>query len=158
MKPAVLAVCLLIATSIWAQPPQGRGPRGDGGPGNRVERISEMLALSADQKSKANSIFADAAQAVQPLREQMRTARTSLQTAVKANDAAQIDKLSTTIGTLTAQTTAIESKAEAQFITILTPDQVSKLPENFGMMGGPGGFGGPGGPGGEGRRGPRQQQ
>jgi len=159
-------VSVLIVASTWAQPPQGRGGRrGDqGGPGDpqqmleaRVERISEMLSLSGDQKTKATSIFADAAKASQPLRQQMRDARTSLQAAVRANDAAQIDKLASTIGTLTAQSTAIESKAEAQFISTLTPDQVSRIPEGFGgfgLMGG--GFGGPGGPGGPGR--PRQQQ
>ena len=162
-------VSLVIAACVWAQPPQGRGRRGDqGGPGDpqqmleqRLERITEMLSLSGDQKTKATSIFADAARAAQPLRQQMREARTSLQAAVRANDAAQIDKLASTIGTLTAQSTAIESKAEAQFISTLTPEQVSKLPEGFGGFGlmgggGPGGFGGPGGPGGQ--RGPRQQQ
>lgn len=158
MKLRVLAQVLvssLIATSVWAQPPQGRGP---GDPQQmleqRVERIAGMLGLTDDQKSKATTIFGDAARAAQPLRQQMRDARTSLQTAVRANDAAQIDKLSTTIGTLTAQTTAIESKAEAQFIATLTPEQVSKLPEGFGLMGGPG----QGGPGFDGRRGPRRQQ
>jgi len=160
MKLRVLmqvSVSLLIASAVWAQPPQG-GRRGDqGGPRDpqqmleqRVERISGMLGLSDDQKSKATSILGGAARAAQPLREQMREARNSLQAAVRANDAAQIDKISSTIGTLTAQTIAIESKAEAQFIATLTPEQVSKLPEGFGLLGGPG----PGGPGG---RGPRQQ-
>jgi uncharacterized membrane protein len=50
------------------------------------------------------------------------------------------------------QVTAINSKAEAQFISILTPEQQAKLPSGpLGLFGG--GFGGFGGGFGE-RRGP----
>lgn len=154
MKLRVLTVSLLITAAVWAQPPQERGPRDPQQMlEQRVERISGMLSLTDSQKSRATTIFGDAARTAQPLREQLRDARNSLQTAVRANDVAQIDKLAATIGTLTAQTTAIESKAEAQFITTLTPEQVSKLPEGMGLLGGPGGPGGPG----EGRRGPPRQ-
>jgi Spy/CpxP family protein refolding chaperone len=107
----------------------------------RIDRLTGLLGLSDAQKSQAATIFGDAAQATQPLQQQMREARTSLQEAVRAGNTAQIDQLATTIGNLTGKVTAIDSKAEAQFVKILTPEQLAKYPPQG--MGGPGGgFGG----------------
>ena len=69
----------------------------------------------------------------------MRTANQSLVDAVKKNDTAAIDQVSANIGTLQGQLTAIQSKADAAFYAILTPDQQSKY--HIGPMGGPGGMG-----------------
>jgi Spy/CpxP family protein refolding chaperone len=65
---------------------------------------------------------------------------------VQANDNATIEQTATTIGNLTAQTTANQAKAEAAFYQILTPAQQSKLTQyesqSHGRMMGSGGFGG----------------
>ncbi len=146
----------LSAVLASGQAQQGRGRRfGEAGPNpgsppdpqqmlqNRIDRLASLLNLTDAQKSQAATIFGNAAQAAQPLRQQMRDTRKTLQDAVRANNTAQIDQLSNTLGTLTGQLTAIENKAEANFIAILTPDQQDKLP-NGGFFGGPGpgpGFG-----------------
>lgn len=159
---------LLLALVAWGQDPQGQRRRGGQGTQGgsfdpqqmlqqRVDRLATELNLTDAQKTQALSIFRDAAKATMPLQQQMREARQALQDAVKANDTAKIDQLSTTVGTLTGQSTAINSKAEAQFIAALTPEQKAKIPNTpFGLFGGFG-FGGPGGGAGGERRGPPRQ-
>jgi Spy/CpxP family protein refolding chaperone len=155
---------LLFAGLVPAQEQQGRGRRsGQGNPPGgapdpqqmiqqRIDRLASELSLTEAQKTQAATIFANAAKAAQPLNQQVRETRQSLQEAIKANNTAQIDQLSTTFGTQMGQVTAINSKAEAQFISILTPEQQAKLPSGpLGLFGG--GFGGFGGGFGE-RRGP----
>jgi len=156
---------LLFAGLVAAQQQQGRGRRsgqGNATPGGapdpqqmiqqRIDRLTSELSLTDAQKTQAATIFGNAAKAAQPLNQQVRETRQSLQEAIKANNTAQIDQLSTTFGTQMGQVTAINSKAEAQFISILTPEQVAKLPSGpLGLFGG--GFGGFGGGFGE-RRGP----
>ena len=103
-----------------------------------VDRLASQLNLTEIQKPQVAKILGDAAQTAQPLHQQLRDARKSLQAAVKANDIGQIELLSNSIGALTAQVTSIESRAEAQFQATLTPDQKAKLPGRPDMMGGPG--------------------
>jgi hypothetical protein len=77
----------------------------------------------------------------------MRTAHQTLNTAVKNNDAGGIEQAATMLGTLTAQQTTSDSKAQAAFLQLLTPDQLTKYNSlhPFGGMG-PMPFGaGPGG-------------
>jgi Spy/CpxP family protein refolding chaperone len=80
------------------------------------------------------------------VRDSLKTAHQSLTDAVKSNNSAGIDQASSTIGSLTAQMTAADSKAEAAFYQILTPDQQTKYTESQGR--GFGGFGRGPGPGG----------
>ena len=152
---AIISLLLLAAfTSAQERPGRDRpfgpgGPRPGGPPDpqqslqRHIDRLAAHLTLTDAQKSQAAMIFGDAAKAAQPVHQRLRETRNSLQEAVRANNLEQIDQLSNTLGTLTAQGTAIVSKAEAQFIATLTPDQKTKLPEGpFGLLGGPG-FGGP---------------
>lgn len=143
---------LLLAAFALAQGPPGRDRRfGPGGPrlGNppdpqqalqrHIDRLAAHLNLTDAQKSQAAMFFGDAAKAAHPVHQKLRDARNSLQEAVRANNLEQIDQLSNMLGTLTAQGTAIVSKAEAQFISTLTPDQKARLPEGpFGILGGAG--------------------
>ena len=68
------------------------------------------------------------------------TARASLKDASKSNSTANIDSLSTQIGTLTGQLTAIQSKADAAFYALLTADQKTRY-DAVGSGRGPGGGG-----------------
>lgn len=119
----------------------------------RVNRLAERLSLTDDQKARAMTIFTEAQAAGENARTGGRTTRESLSQAIKSNDTGAIDRLAATLGTVSGQLTAIESKAEASFYSILTADQKAKYDS---MRGGPGGRMGPGGPGGpggfEGRR------
>lgn len=141
-----LTVAALSAALVFAQ----RGPGGPGGTPpdpqtmiqNKVAHLTTLLTLTDAQKTQATSIFTDEVTASQSLQTSLRTARESIAAAVKANTPATIDQLATTIGTLTGQLTAIQSKAEAVFYNMLTVDQRTKYDSLH--HGGPGGFGGPG--------------
>lgn len=115
---------------------------------NQVARLTELLSLSTAQASQATTIFTNAATAITPLQTTLHTDWTSLQAAVKSNDTATIDSVSTGIGSLTGQITAIRNKADAAFYAILSSTQQTTLAQNGGF--GPGGHAGRGGPGGPG--------
>jgi Spy/CpxP family protein refolding chaperone len=94
---------------------------------NQVNRLTTLLGLTSAQASQALTIFTAAQTAITSLRTSLDTDRQSLQTAVQSNAAATIDQLSTSIGSVTGQITAIQSKADAAFYAILTADQQTKL-------------------------------
>jgi Spy/CpxP family protein refolding chaperone len=127
----------------------------------RVNMLTRQLGLTDDQKARATTIFTDAATAEQNLHTSMQTARTALSDAVKANNPGAIDQAANTIGGLTGQLLSIQSRADAAFYAILTPDQQSKFGSMRGPGPGPGGMGQMGGGGwGRSRQGgrPGQQQ
>jgi Spy/CpxP family protein refolding chaperone len=114
---------------------------------NQVARLTSLLTLTTAQQTQATTIFTNALNAITPLQTTIRTDHTSLQTAVKSNDSATIDQLSSAIGTAQGQILSIQNKADAAFYAILTADQQTKLSQThfFGGLGfGPGR--GPGGP------------
>jgi Spy/CpxP family protein refolding chaperone len=152
-----LAAAALSATLVFGQGPRGmgRGPGANGGnPPDvatrvqmRVNMLATQLGLTDDQKARATTIFTDAANAVQTVHTNMQAAHTALEDAVKKNNPGAIDTAAGTIGTLTTQLVSTESKAEAAFYSILTPDQQTKYdsrPHGGGFGGGmgPRGFGG----------------
>ena len=111
---------------------------------NRVARLTKLLDLTSEQQAQATTIFAAQQTALAGLMTSMDTARKALQTAVNANDAGGIDATAVQIGNLTTQQIQGQSKAEAAFLAILTPDQQSKYKE---LGPGPGnGMGGRGAP------------
>jgi Spy/CpxP family protein refolding chaperone len=93
---------------------------------HRVARLTTLLNLTAAQQQQATTIFTTSGTADQAARTSMQTARTALNTAIKNNDAGGIEQASTTLGNLTAQTTMNDSKAQAAFLQLLTPDQQTK--------------------------------
>jgi len=120
----------------------------------RVERLNEMLKLSKAQQKQVSAIYLDAQTANQPVMGGMREANQALAAAIKSNDTNAMSQAANTIGTLTAQMTVNNAKAEAAVYAQLTPDQQAKYQPGAGGMRGMG-MGGPGGPGG--RRGPPQE-
>jgi Spy/CpxP family protein refolding chaperone len=112
----------------------------------RVNSLARRLTLTDVQKTNATAIFTDAYTASQGPQASLEGTRQTLSDAVKKNETASIDQLSATLGALTGQVTAINSKAEAAFYLILTPDQQAKydtMPQRG--LRGPGGPRGPGG-------------
>lgn len=118
----------------------------------RVDRMNEALKLTKAQQKQVTQIYTDAQSANQTVMGGMREANQSLVAAIKGNDSNAMSQAANTIGTLTAQMTANNAKAEAQIYALLTPDQQAKYQPMAGGMRGGMGMGGPGG----GRRG-RQQ-
>jgi Spy/CpxP family protein refolding chaperone len=118
---AWLAVTALGAASLFAQtPPPARHSQHQG-------RLAQELSLSDAQKSQMKSIFQEARQSSQPVRQQLTQTRQSLQAAVQAGDSNQIQQLSATEGTELGQLTAIHASARAKMFKMLTPEQQQKL-------------------------------
>jgi Spy/CpxP family protein refolding chaperone len=137
---------LLAATALTAQDRGGRTPA------DRVAFLTGYLTLTEAQRAQATTLFTAADTALTTLRGQMTAARAALNTAVKANAAdAELDRLSVAVGTLTAQQTAVQAKAEARFYALLTAEQKTKY-DALGNRGGGGMGGAGGGPGGMGGR------
>ena len=110
---------------------------------HQVERLAQALTLTSSQQSQATTIFTAEATANQSVMASMQQARTALETAIKANESGGIGTAANTIGTLTAQMTTNNAKAQAAFYAILTPDQQAKYHVGGGFAGaGGGGFGG----------------
>ncbi len=142
---ATLIVVALLSVGLAAQTP----PPGPPSPAARMQHhisfLTTMLSLTSAQQQQATTIFTNAGNQASGLHDSMRTARQSLHDAVQSNNIAGIDQASATIGQLTTQLTAIESKAHAAFYQLLTPDQQTKFnalhkqhgPGPFGLHGGP---------------------
>jgi len=145
MKRTLVLFVFAVAFGISGLVAQG--PAANGNPGRfvqqRVNRLTTVLSLTAAQQQQATTIFTNAASAEVSVHSSMQAAHQALKTAVQANDPAGIEQAAATIGSLTAQTTTNQAKADAAFYQILTPAQQSKLTEfeseNHGHMG-PGGF------------------
>ena len=89
--------------------------------------MAAALNLTDAQQTEMKSIFAEARQSSQPVRQQLRQTRQALDAAVKADDSAQIQQLSATQGAQMGQLAAIRATANAKMFKILTPEQQQKL-------------------------------
>src|SRR5579864_6162820 len=122
---AWMAVAALGTASLFAQtPPPTRHFR-------RQSRSGALMAaalnLTDAQKTQMKSIFQEARQSSQPIRQQLKQTRQSLNAAVQAGDSNQIQQLSTTEGTEMGQLAAIHASARAKMFKMLTPEQQQKL-------------------------------
>jgi Spy/CpxP family protein refolding chaperone len=122
---AWMAVAALGTASLFAQtPPPARHSQHQGQFG---AVMAAALNLTDTQKSQMQSIFQEARQSSQPIRQQLRQTRESLDAAVKAGNSDQIQQLSATEGTQMGQLAAIRASAHAKMFKMLTPDQQQKL-------------------------------
>src|ERR1700722_14850243 len=118
---AWMAVAALGTASLFAQtPPTPRHNHQHG-------QLAAALNLTDAQKSQMKSIFQEARQSAQPVRQQLKQIRQSLQAAVKAGDSNQIQQLASTEGTEMGQLAAIHASARAKVFKMLTPEQQQKL-------------------------------
>jgi Spy/CpxP family protein refolding chaperone len=127
----IAAAAIFAATFAIAQTatPPTAAATGQGVRAKVQRRLLQALDLTDAQKQQAKTIFQSARQTVQPLAEQLKQDRTALAAAVKAGDSAQIQQLSTAIGTLRGNVLAARSQAMAKLYALLTPDQKAKAEE-----------------------------
>lgn len=92
----------------------------------RVSMLAQALSLSDAQKQQAKKLFLDALEAGRRYRDEIQVARQELQTAVKANDLAAIERSARDIGSATGDITAIDARAQAAFYALLTAEQKTK--------------------------------
>ena len=127
----VAGAAVLVAGMALAQNPPAQNSPHAGRHGaqasSMIDRLSARLNLTDAQKQQAQSIFADARKTAQPVRAQIRQDKQALAAAVKSGSKADIDRISNNMGPLLAQASAIHAKAFANFYTILTPEQKSKV-------------------------------
>ena len=92
-----------------------------------MARIAQQLNLTDTQKQQAKTIFQQARQTAQPVREQLKQNRQALAEAAKAgNGEAAIQQLSARQGNLLGQMVAVRTEAFAKFYATLTPEQRTK--------------------------------
>jgi Spy/CpxP family protein refolding chaperone len=142
--PLIAVLACAVAVTALAQT-QHTPPRPADIAAHQVKRMTTLLSLTSAQQQQATTIYTNAATAEQAIRQSEKATRDSLRTAVKNNDAATIDQVSSSIAQSTAQLTSIRAKADAAFYQILTADQQAKLTElESEHMDGFRGHGGPG--------------
>jgi Spy/CpxP family protein refolding chaperone len=88
--------------------------------------MMKALNLTPAQEQQAETIFGDARQKAQPIRQEMQQNREALTAAMKTNNTAQIERLSAEQGNLKGKALAIHTEAMAKFYAILTPEQRTK--------------------------------
>ncbi len=89
--------------------------------------LTTLLSLTPNQRTEAANLFSAAGASGAQVKQNLKTARTTLSEAVKNNDAAAIGNAAALIGSLTGQHHEIGAKAHAAFVQMLTPDQRSKF-------------------------------
>jgi len=116
------AVALFAAPALPAQvsPPAAQpAQRGH----LRPSGIIQSLGLSNAQKQQARSIFQQARETAQPLRQQLVQNRQMLHDTIKNGNAPGIQPLAAEQGNLRGQLIAIRAEAWNRFLNLLTPDQ-----------------------------------
>ena len=98
------------------------------------QQMMKALNLTPTQEQQARTIFEDARQKARPIRQEIEQKREALHAAMKANNTAQIERLSTEQGTLTGKALAIRTEAMAKFYATLTPDQRTKADQMHEQM------------------------
>lgn len=148
VKQVLLLISLATASAISALAQTQPTPPNPADMANhQVKRLTTLLSLTSAQQQQATTIYTNAAKSEQTIREGEKESHDSLRTAIKANDTASIDQLSTKMAQAMAQMTSIKAKADAAFYQILTADQQTKLSDlesqHIGVLDGHGGPGGP---------------
>ncbi len=119
---AMAAVAALAAGSlVFAAETQGQR--------HFHRRGALMQVLTDSQKAQAKTIFEQARQQAQPVRQQLMENRKALKAAVESGDTSQIQKLSTTEGNEIGQLMAIHDSAFSKVYQTLSQEQKQKLTE-----------------------------
>lgn len=91
-----------------------------------VGSVETVLGMTPTQKDETQTAFEQARQKAMPIEQELRNTRQSLESAVRSDDTAQIQRLATVEGQEIGQLAAIRSTAVAKVYKTLTPDQRTK--------------------------------
>ena len=122
---AIAGGMLLAAQEVASQPEQPVAPQQQH-QGRRGARMARYLNLTPAQEARARAEFQAVRQSAQPMRQQLKQIRSAMFQAVRANDAAAIDRLSAQEANLKGQISAMRHEAFARIYTTLTPEQRAK--------------------------------
>ena len=89
-----------------------------------LDHVAQVLNLTDSQKEQARTIFQQARQSAEPIRQELRQNREKLSAAAKvSNSEGDIQKLANEQGRLLGKLIAIRTEASAKFYQMLTPEQ-----------------------------------
>jgi hypothetical protein len=133
MLTRILLAGLLASTLVFAQRGGGGGGRGGGGmgmggggfgPATRLDRLSETLKLSKDQKKDVKAAMDDAQKEATPIHEQMTKSHLAIAEAIAAGKSKEeVDKAIHSEADLETQMVSIELHTFAKVIAFLEADQ-----------------------------------
>jgi Spy/CpxP family protein refolding chaperone len=146
MLTRILLAGLLASTLVFAQRGGGGGggSRGGGGGvpsmgfggGTRLDRMSEALKLSKDQKKDVKAAMDDAQKEATPIHDQITKSRLAIAEAIAAGKSQEeIDKAVHSEAELDTQMTSLELHTFAKVVAILEVDQKPRgVPIVFAMV------------------------
>jgi uncharacterized membrane protein len=144
MLTRILLTGLLASTLIFAQRGGGGGGRGGSnmpstgsfGPGTRLDRMSEALKLSKDQKKDVKEAMDEAQKEAVPIHEQMNKSRLAIAEAIAAGKSKEeVDKAIQGEAELDTQMTSLELHTFAKVVSYLEVDQKKQgVPMVFAMV------------------------
>ena len=146
MLTRILLAGLLASTLVFAQRGGGGGGRGGGGgmgmggggfgPATRLDRMSEALKLSKDQKKDVKAAMDDAQKEATPIHEQMTKSHLAIAEAIAAGKSKEeVDKAIHTEADLETQMVSIELHTFAKVVAFLEADQKQRgVPIVFSML------------------------
>jgi uncharacterized membrane protein len=145
MLSRILSAGLLASTLVFAQR-GGGGGGGRGGSGNvpsmgfgagtRLDRLSEALKLSKDQKKDVKTALDDAQKEATPIHDQMNKSRLAIAEAIAAGKSKEeVDKAVLGEAELETQMTSLELHVFAKVVSLLEVDQKQRgAPMIFAMV------------------------
>jgi hypothetical protein len=146
MLRRILLAGLLASTLVFAQRGGGGGGRSGGGsgnmpsvgfgPGTRLDRMSEALKLSKEQKKDVKAAMDDAQKEAAPIHEQMTKSHLAIAEAIAAGKSKEeVDKAIQSEADLETQMVSIELHAFAKVVAFLEVDQKQRgVPMVFAMV------------------------
>lgn len=128
--PNQLAACAGIAAmsavSLFAVAPHAQRSSSATMTPAFVGSVETVLGMTPNQKDQARTAFDQARQQAQPVQQELSNTRKSLEAAIRSDNTAEIQRLSTVEGQEFGQLAAIRSAAVAKVYKTLTPDQRTK--------------------------------
>src|SRR5450759_944074 len=145
MLSRILLAGLLASTLVFAQRGGGGGgSRGGGGGipsmglggGTRLDRLTEALKLSKDQKKDVKAAMDEAQKEATPIQDQMNKSRLAIAEAIAAGKSKEeVDKAVLGEAELETQMTSLELHAFAKVVSSLEVDQKQRgIPIVFAMV------------------------
>ena len=134
--PSCATLAAITAGLVFAQAPSGNSQPGDSSSqqgrqdvtSRHLERLAQIFDLTDSQKENARTIFEQAEQTAQPIRQESQQNVNKLAAAAKADqNEGEIQKLAQEQGRLLGQLLAIRTVAWSKFYQMLAPEQRAKV-------------------------------
>lgn len=121
-------LAIFLTLPLLAQPRGGHRMEYESFAERRVNDMTRRFELTESQRTQALAIFRDADREAEPLEDRLEQAHRALREATRRNATnAEIDQLSSAVGIITGQLTAINAKADTAFHNTLTNKQREAL-------------------------------